>query len=418
MLRGLIEVVRAAMLAHVAVVIAACATFVQPKVEDLVFERHAATREKSNVTVTVAVLTATESQRYFGVSLESKRIQAVWLKVDNQNDYVVYIVPRSTDPDYYSAYEAAYVNHRPFSRQSNEEMDEFFQRSKIRLRVPGHQTNSGFLFTNLSEGTKFVNIEMVHDQGAIREGFFFQLPSGAFDYEQSRVEPGSVPARPLSLQKLRDTIEAMPCCTTDATGTKNGDPVNFVLIGSDDDILGALTRQGWDPTHALGAATAWSMFHAYVSANSYRYAPISPLYFYGRRQDIAMQKARSTINQRNHLRLWRAPYSYESKSVWVGQISRDIGVRFAADAPFFVTHAIEPDLDEARSYLIQDLLASDYLHAFGWLKGVGRAPQDHPRVNLTGDPYFTDGLRAVMVISSKPASEDEIELLDWDSSSE
>ena len=100
MLRGLIEVVRAVMLAHVAVVIAACATFVPPKVEDPVFERHAATREKSNVTVTVAVLTATESQRYFGVPLESKRIQAVWLKVDNHNDYVVYIVPRSTDPDY------------------------------------------------------------------------------------------------------------------------------------------------------------------------------------------------------------------------------------------------------------------------------------------------------------------------------
>ena len=111
-------------------------------------------------------------------------------------------------------------------------------------------------------------------------------------------------------------------------------------------------------------------------------------------------------------------YSYEGKAIWVGQISRDIGVRFAVDAPFFVTHVIEPDLDEARSYLIQDMLASEYLHAFGWLKGVGRATQDHPRVNVTGDPYFTDGLRAVMVISSKSASEDEVELLDWDSLTE
>jgi hypothetical protein len=131
-----------------------------------------------------------------------------------------------------------------------------------------------------------------------------------------------------------------------------------------------------------------------------------------------MQKARSTINQRNHLRLWKAPYSYEGKSVWVGQISRDIGVRFAVNAPFFVTHAIEPDIDEARSYLIQDLLASEYLHAFGWAKGVGQARQDQPRVNLTGDPYFTDGSRAVMMISSGPASEGEIDLLNWDSPSE
>jgi hypothetical protein len=406
-----------AVLAQIAAVLAGCGSFVPPKVDDPAFERHAVVKEKSNVTLTVAVLTARESLEFFGVPLESKGIQAVWLNVHNRNDYVVYIVPRSTDPNYYSAYEAAYVNHRSFSRQSNEVMDEFFRRSRIRLQVPAHQTNSGFLFTNLSEGTKFVNIEMVHDLGAIRDGFFFQLPNGAFDYEASRLD-SSLSVRPLTLKALRHAIETLPCCTTDASGNQNGDPVNFVLIGSDDDILGALTRQGWDPTHAFGAVTAWATLRAYISANNYRYSPISPLYFYGRRQDIAMQKARSTINQRNHLRLWKTPYSYQGKLVWVGQISRDIGVRFAINAPFFVTHVIEPDLDEARSYLIQDLLASDYLHAFGWLKGVGRASQGRPRINLTGDPYFTDGLRAVMVISSKPASEDQIELLDWDSSSE
>jgi hypothetical protein len=387
-------------------------------VDDRVFERHAVTREKSDVAITVAVLTPQESRASFGVPLESKGIQPVWLKVDNRNDYVVYIVPYSTDPNYYSAYEAAYVNHRVFRTQSNEVMDDFFQRSRIRLQVPPHRANSGFLFTNLNEGTKFVNIEIVHEQGAIREGFFFQLPNGAFDYEQSHLYSSPMPTQPLTSKSLRNAIETLPCCTTDAAGIKQGDPVNFVLIGGDDDILGALKRQGWDPTHSLGAATAWSVFHAYVSAKHYRYAPISSLYFYGRRQDIAMQKARSTINQRNHLRLWKSPYSYQGKPVWVGQISRDIGVRFASNPPFFVTHTIEPDVDDARSYLVQDLLASEYLHAVGWLKGVGRARPDHPRANLTGDPYFTDGMRAVMILSSKPASEDEIELLNWDSSTE
>src|SRR5215471_16465730 len=99
-----------------------------------------------------------------------------------------------------------------------------------------------------------------------------------------------------------------------------------------------IQRMRWVPRRA------WTTIRACVSGNHYRYSPISPLYFYGRRQDIAMQKARRTDNQRNHLRLWKTPYSYEGKSVWVGQISRDIGVRFAADAPFFVTHEIEPDV--------------------------------------------------------------------------
>jgi hypothetical protein len=408
----------AVMVAQLAKVLAGCASSSATHVVDPTFARHAVTKEKNNVKVTVAILTAQESQDYFGVSLESKEIQAVWLRVENRNEYALYIVPRSTDPDYYSAYEASYVNHRPFARSSNEAMDRFFQRSRIKLRVPADHTNTGFLFTNLDEGMKFVNIEMVHDLGAIRDGFFFQLPNGAFDYEESRVDSNQAPARPLTLKALRQVIETLPCCTTNATGSRNGDPINIVLIGNDDDILGALTRQGWDPTHALGTATAWHTVRAFVSSNAYRYSPVSPLYFFGRSQDIAMQKARRTIHQRNHLRLWKAPYSYQGKWVWIGQISRDIGVRFATNAPFFVTHKIEPDIDGARNYLVQDLLYSEYLHTLVWAKGFGRVPQEQPRDNLTGDPYFTDGLRAVMVISSTPVSEDKVDLLNWDASTD
>jgi len=117
-----------------------------------------------------------------------------------------------------------------------------------RLRVTAHEMRTGFLFTNLSEGTKYVNIEMVHDRGAIRDGFFFQLPSGRFDYERAQLgpEPAPSPRTDLTIAQLRNAVETLPCCTTDAMGSKNGDPVNFILVGSDDDVLGALTRQGWD----------------------------------------------------------------------------------------------------------------------------------------------------------------------------
>ena len=118
--RILFKIMAALMLAHIAAVLAGCGSFVPPKVQNPAFEHHAVTREKSNVTITVAVLTARESLEFFGVPLESKGIQAVWLKVDNRNAYVVYIVPRSTDPNYFSAYEAAYVNHHTFSQHSNE----------------------------------------------------------------------------------------------------------------------------------------------------------------------------------------------------------------------------------------------------------------------------------------------------------
>lgn len=394
---------------------AGCSTYVPPKSDDPSFERHALAKEKDNVRVSVAVLTAQESQDYFDLPLESEGIQALWLRVENRNDYGLYILPRTTDPNYYSAYETAFQNHRLFASQSNEAMDQFFEQSRIRLRVGAHQTNAGFLFTNLDEGTKFVNIEMVHDMGDIRDGFFFQLPNGSFDYEHARLAPQSPSRglRNLTLRELRRAVEALPCCTTDEKGSRNGDPVNFVLVGTDDDVLGALTRQGWDPTQVLGTLTAWKTFKAFLKGDTYRYSPVSPLYLFGRQQDIAMQKARRTIQQRNHLRLWKADYTCEGKPVWVGQVSRDIGVRFTVNARFFVTHKIDPEVDDARNYLAQDLLVSEYLYGFALAGGAVKASPQYPATNLTGDPYFSDGLRAVMLISSQPVAEDHIEFLKW-----
>ncbi|MBF6567325.1 MAG: LssY C-terminal domain-containing protein [Candidatus Binataceae bacterium] len=364
--------------------------------------------------MTVAVLSAAESERFFALPLESEGVQAIWLKVENLNGYGLYIVPRSTDPQYYSAYETAFMNHRLFASKTNTEMDEFFQQSRIHLNVAAHATNTGFLFTNRSEGAKFVNIEMVHDMGAIRDGFFFQLPNGSFDYEKTKPSFTPESVRDLTLAELRHVIETLPCCTTDELGSNHGDPMNFVIIGSEDDVLGALTRQGWDPTHVLAIGTAWRTIGAFLSGDTYLHSPVSSLYFFGRQQDIAMQKARSTIHRRNHLRLWRVPYTYLGRAVWIGQISRDIGVHFTVNARFFVTHKIDPDVDSERSYLVQDLIASDYLYALAYAKGAVKASQEHPAANLTGDPYFSDGLRAVMLLSSKPVPDDHIDLLQWE----
>jgi len=38
----------------------------------------------------------------------------------------------------------------------------------------------------------------------------------------------------------------------------------------------------------------------------------------------------------------------------------------------------------------------------------------HPRVNLTGDPYVTDGLRVVVFLNELRQTFDQIEVLDWE----
>ena len=127
-----------------------------------------------------------------------------------------------------------------------------------------------------------------------------------------------------------------------------------------------------------------------------------------------MQKARGTVHQRNHLRLWLTPHKFKDKYVWVGQVSRDIGVRFTAKAPFFVTHKIDPSIDEARAALAEDLLFSQGLVKVGYVRGTEPVTPDKPRTNLTGDPYYTNGLRIVLMLDRKNVPSREVQFFGWE----
>ncbi len=101
---------------------------------------------------------------------------------------------------------------------------------------------------------------------------------------------------------------------------------------------------------------------------------------------------------------------FEGKPVWIGQISRDIGVRFTWKT--ITTHKIDANVDETREYLLEDLAYAQSLEKFGYVRGVGEYFFDSPRGNLTGDPWFTDGLRVVLIIAGEQIDISEIEFLE------
>jgi hypothetical protein len=49
---------------------------------------------------------------------------------------------------------------------------------------------------------------------------------------------------------------------------------------------------------------------------------------------------------------------------------------------------------------MEDLLEAKRLDGLGYTPGVGEHTTQKPGHNLTGDPYFTDGFRAVAVLAS------------------
>ena len=189
---------------------------------------------------------------------------------------------------------------------------------------------------------------------------------------------------------------------------------DYVIYRNTCSFWKAFISRGWDETEIIYGESVSKTIGSSMFGKRYRYSPISALYLYGRPQDVALQKARQTVDERNHLRLWLSPMRYRGLPVYVGQISCDIGVKLTIKLPTFTTHAIDSDLDESRDYLIQDLVESQYVAKIGLVKGVGVATPENPKYNLTDDPIWTNGLRVVFVFTEKPTAILDIELFDWE----
>jgi hypothetical protein len=192
----------------------------------------------------------------------------------------------------------------------------------------------------------------------------------------------------------------------------------MVLVGTGEDAVAALVASGWTFTEAITVDSVRRMVGAAIAEKSYYNAPVSALFAFGRKQDLALQRGRATISQRNHMRLWLAPFRCEGKPVWLGQVSRDIGVKMTRKSPTLTTHVIDPVVDESREYLFHSLLQSEAVGQFAFVRGVVEAPIGAPRHNLTGDPYFTDGMRLVVWLSRAPVPPHLAPDLGWNESAD
>ncbi|HEY7086783.1 MAG TPA: LssY C-terminal domain-containing protein [Tepidisphaeraceae bacterium] len=400
----------------------------KPEPNERGFMERAQTQSHDGFEVSLAVLDSKESRRFFGVPMARRGIQPVWVRIRNTGDAPCRLHLVSIDPNYYSPHEAAAANHFstgkrllgfglaaffffpllflvPFKLfgawRANRKMDAFFQEHAFRLRpiTPG-QDSEGFVFTPLDAGNKVVHVRLLSTRDAPE--FVFNVPVAGLDadylrrdlttpYTSDQLVECDIPA-------LRQRLTEMPRAVSNAAGSKEGDPVNLVVIGEFATLRGAFGAR-WDETETITLATCWKTFRAFLVGTEYRYSPVSSLFLFGRSQDFALQRIRESINERLHLRLWATPLRYKGLPVWVGQISRDIGVRFTMKTGNLTTHRIDPDVDEARDYVVEDLLEAERLELAGYVDGVGLCGREAPRRNLTGDPYFTDGKRAAVIVS-------------------
>ncbi len=379
-------------------------------------------QSRGDVTVWIALPGNQPTLEHLGLPLQKAGIQPLWLRVENRSKQPYWLLPAYTDPAYYSSAEVARNFRGAFSSEQER------RRQWIRVEevgfdhyIPPNSDQNGFLYTAPVEGSRLFSVALLSTGSLQRFDFFVPTERLQADYRRqaaawwqeatNTAQDGEASIQ--DLDRLRHTLKALPSHTRNAASTSAGDPLNFFVVAPWDILFPALISSGWDETEGLNLQTAFRTTQAFLLQSSYRHSPVSPLYVLNRRQDAAFQKIRSTINARNHLRLWRLPVSYRGQPVWAGQISRDIGVRTTTRTPWLTTHEIDPDVDGARWALAQDLIKAQAVSQIGFVEGGTLATPLAPLRNLTGDPYFTDGLRAVFILSKEPLGADEIEFLPW-----
>lgn len=77
--------------------------------------------------------------------------------------------------------------------------------------------------------------------------------------------------------------------THNADGIPGG-PINIDLIGSREQVVLAFHAAGWDPADPITLRTSLKIVGSVVLDRPYRDAPVSPLYFEGRHEDLAFEK--------------------------------------------------------------------------------------------------------------------------------
>lgn len=387
---------RAACTAWLALVLCACAGWQAPAMtDDAPLRQRAIRMDKDGVAVAAAVLSPTDSKRMFGADVNATNVQPVWIEVRNQTSQPLWLLRSGTDPDYFSAHEVAWSAHVPLGGKTNAEIDNHFNSLRFRNPVPPGATHSGILFTNPEHLTKLLNIDLLGRKLLVPFTLFLPVPGDAGQVGQvgQPVQPFAYPESEVrdyeDLAALRAELERMPCCATSAGPNAPGEPLNVVIIGELADIGAALVRRNY--------------------RRDMRDAD-KVLQVFARRPDVVTRKQGQGSAPSTFLRAWLAPVRFQGRPVYLVQVGRPAGGRFAEPGA-----RLHPEVDEARNLLIQDMMYSGGLDKLGFVRGSGSGiasptPAGGP---LEGAPYHTDGLRAVMFFAERPLSLSEVDILDW-----
>jgi hypothetical protein len=211
------------------------------------------------------------------------------------------------------------------------------------------------------------------------------------------------------------------CVTPDGFAS---DPLNIGVIGTRRELITAMEKAGWYMADRHNIHNLFRMVGATLFGQVYRHAPVSSMYLFGRKQDVAFEiPIENSPGQRHHVRFWATTYEKKKRLsvhsiawhhrrehvfgdnlLWVGAASLDTGINLIRHN-LQVTHMIAPDTDSERELITKQLRSA------GMVASVDAIKLDNPYrlINRVWRGYLqTDGTMSVVTLKRIPTGQRQV----------
>ena len=163
------------------------------------------------------------------------------------------------------------------------------------------------------------------------------------------------------------------CVTPDGFAS---DPLNVGIIATRRQLISVMERAGWHQADHHSLQNVLREIFSVIVGEIYATAPVSSLYLFGRKQDLAFEIPINASGARHHVRFWATTYErqqrlsirsihwhhrkahvYGDNLLWIGAASLDVGITFIRHN-MQLSHMIDPDTNKERRLIIDQLKAA------------------------------------------------------------
>lgn len=175
-----------------------------------------------------------------------------------------------------------------------------------------------------------------------------------------------------------------------------GDPLNIAAVGSEADLVQALLKSDWNAADPLSLKSSIKIAGASVLRRPYVDAPVSSLFLFGRKQDLAFeQPVGNNPSRRHHVRFWKSTkLDRAGRPLWIGAVTYDKRIGLSRTTGQ-ITHHIDSNVDEERDKLLRDWENSGSVEQVFWRDQFQPHPTGH---NGGGDLWKTDQRLAIAML--------------------